>query len=152
MMAFLSLAPTVYAALKTNNDNTIEAEQISHTLYFSKEDQFGGPRIEPVAQFDCSEKIFSVVELSNYPLGRHQLSVTWKDPTDNTREHTQYDFFVHHAETKIWAWLSLSRAAGAAMMTWINPAAGLEEFVGPWNVELRIDNKKIDDGSFTVIC
>ena len=123
-----------------------------HSIYFSLADKFGAPTKERFTQFDCSDKIFTVVELNEFAKGKHQVAVRWIDPHDTTRENTRYPFNVHHQETRIWAWLSLSRGVGAGMMQWIDPSAGMEDFIGPWTVEVLVDGKKIGGGNFEVSC
>jgi hypothetical protein len=93
-----------------------------------------------------------VVELSHLPKTKYDLAIVWIDPSNTERERTVYPFTVVADETRLWSWLSLSPSAGAAMIQWINPAAGLEEFVGPWTVEIRINDRKITSKSFEVIC
>lgn len=131
-----------------------ELPKPSHTLYFSLSDQHGFPLQESKGEFDCSDKIYTTIELSHYPLGKHHFSVVWTDPAGDDRERTEYDFHVrdHAQPTRLWSWLSLRRSTGSGMLQWLNPAAGLEEFIGPWKVEVRIDNKKIDAQSFEVSC
>lgn len=148
LFAFACYSPTRVLAEQGQADN----DTPQSTVYFALADEFNAPLKESTTDFDCTDKIFTVVELNDYPQGKHQLSVRWLDPTDGQREHTKYEFHVNQQEVRLWAWLSLSRAQGAGMLTWINPAAGLEEFVGPWTVEVRVDNKKISDGVFEVSC
>lgn len=128
------------------------AKIVSHQVYFSLGDQFGAPTKDAKTRFDCSDKIYTVVELSNYPLGKHQISVLWLDPHNSTRENTEYPFNIRSDTTRLWAWLSLSRGTGAGMLQWIDPAAGLEDFIGPWSVKVLIDGKQIAKETFEVSC
>lgn len=139
------------ASAQAESDDLVNKEPQS-TVYYALADEFNAPLKEAITDFDCTDKIFTVIELNDYPKGKYQLSVRWLDPTDGQREHTKYEFHINQKEVRLWAWLSLSRAQGAGMLTWINPAAGLEEFVGPWTVEVRVDDKKISDGTFEVSC
>ena len=125
---------------------------LASNVFLTLVNEHGIPSNEVLTDFDCNDKIYSVVELENYKKGRHELSVQWIDPNDTTRENTQYPFHVLEDEVKLWAWLSLSRARGAGMLQWLNPAAGLEEFIGPWKIEVRIDGNKIATKSFEVSC
>lgn len=147
MLAFLFLSFYTLVAYATDAPATK-----THTTYFSLSDQHGFPLTEEKTNFDCEDKIYTVVTLNTYPKGRHDLSVRWKDPSGETRETTNYPFYIRENETRLWAWLSLRRATGASLLQWINPAAGLEEFVGPWTVDVHIDNKKIDSKQFEVLC
>lgn len=124
----------------------------THNVYLSLANEHGVPTSEPLEQFDCSDKIYVVAELNDYPAGKRQLSVQWIDPHQTTRETTNYPFFVRDSSTRVWAWLSLSRGAGAGLLQWIDPAAGLEEFIGEWNVDLRVDGKLLGNKRFEVNC
>lgn len=128
------------------------AKQKTSRVHVTLANEVGIPLEEAMDDFDCSDKIYAVVELNDYPKGRHELSVLWIDPASTSRENTQYPFHVINQNTKLWAWLSLSRARGAGMLQWLNPAAGLEEFIGPWTIQVRIDNKKISELKFEVSC
>jgi len=121
-------------------------------VYFSTADKYGSPYKDAKTQFDCSDKIYTVLELEDYEIGRHQLSVTWQDPEANTREKTTYPFSFRGKKIRLWSWLTLSRATGAAMIQWIDPAAGLEEFIGEWSVEVRINDKLLKRDQFQVSC
>ncbi len=148
-MAFFVLPITsTLAAEEASNVAQARSEKVYTTVL----SEHGLPLTTEQLEFDCSDKIYSVVELRNYKKGRHELSVRWIDPNDTTRENTQYPFHVLQEDVKLWAWLSLSRARGAGMLQWLNPAAGLEEFIGPWKIEVRIDGNKIATKSFEVSC
>lgn len=129
-----------------------EKRKASAKVYFSLGDKYELPLKEEKLNFDCSDKIFTVVELNHLPKTKYDISIVWKDPSNIERERTEFPFTVARAETRLWSWLSLSPANGAAMIQWVNPAAGLEEFIGPWTVEVRINNKKISTKHFEVIC
>jgi hypothetical protein len=144
VMAFLlhiEFTPAVYAS-----EQQAVTIQPSLLVYFSLADENGFPKKEPNLEFDCTDKIFTVLELTNYPVNRYELSILWIDPTGTSREHTKYPFNVRDRKntTRLWAWLSLSRATGAGLLQWLDPSAGLEEFIGPWSVEVRINNKKVE--------
>ena len=129
------------------------ANATSLIAYTAAEGEQSKPSAQKEQHFECSEQIFTVLEVSDYPAGKYDLAVKWIDPTRDVREHTQYPFTVGSAgNTKLWAWLELSRAPGAAMISWLNPAAGLEEFVGTWDVEVKIDNRLVSTLQFDVIC
>ena len=152
LLVTLSNANAADPAPRKTVQGTTESEQASKRIYFSLADELGFPIPEGREAFECTDKIYTVVELENFPMGRHELSILWIDPAETSREHTKYAFHVRQKETRLWAWLRLSRATGAGMLQWLNPAAGLEEFIGPWTVEVRIDNKKIATKNFQVSC
>ena len=152
LMAVLLFTLVLQAEGAMSGKPEMEPGQNGVYIYFSLANRHNAPSKEARDIFDCTDKIFTVVELDDYQRGRHQLSVRWIDPADQTREKTEYPFTISSDQTRLWAWLSLSRARGAGMLQWINPAAGLEEFIGPWQVEVRIDNKLIGKGQFEVSC
>lgn len=148
-MAFLFLS--VCQAQDTTTDDTTTIEK-SHILYLSLGDQNNVPSETNQEIFDCTDKVYAVVELTAYPVGEHHLSVRWSDPSDSVREHTQYKFQVRSETTRLWAWLSLSRGFGSGMLQWVNPAAGLEDFIGIWEIDVKIDGKPIGKDKFEVSC
>ena len=150
-----TLLTVAFLCLSAPQIRTASADQqskASSKVYFTLGDQHEFPLTVQKQSFDCSDKIFTVVELSDLPKATYHLAIVWSDPSDIERERTEYPFTVSAEKTRLWSWLSLSRAQGAAMIQWINPAAGLEEFVGPWTVEVRIDNRQIATKNFEVIC
>ena len=38
------------------------------------------------------------------------------------------------------------------MLQWLDPSAGLEEFIGPWTVEVHIDGKQLASLTMEVNC
>lgn len=147
-MAFLLLLVNSLLHNKAWADSTEPRSQ----SYLALSNQHGAPTTEAQTSFDCTDKIFVVAELTHFKRGKHQLSVRWVDPADQVRETTDYPFFVQQDKTRIWAWLSLSRGAGAGILQWLDPAAGLEEFVGPWRVTLAVDGKRLHENEFEVDC
>lgn len=148
----LSMAFLCAYSLSLKSATADDKKKVKAKVYFALGNQHEFPLDEERKYFACSDKVFTVVELSNLPKTKYDLTIVWKDPSETERERTEYPFTVAAAETRLWSWLSLAPSKGAAMIQWINPAAGLEEFVGPWTVEVRINNKKISTKSFEVVC
>lgn len=149
---FCLLGAVLPSGLLASTEQTEAVEKVTHS-YFALADENNAPLREAKLEFDCTDKIYAVTELSGYLPGQYDFSVKWKDPSGTQREHTQYPFHVHNKrEHRLWAWLLLSRARGAGMLTFINPAAGLEEFIGEWTVEVSIDNEVVNSNKFIVSC
>lgn len=146
----MALASDSARSAKNNTSNSESSR--SSIVYFGLADQQGLPVRDENEVFDCTDKIYTVIELQGYAVGAYHLSVRWNDPSGDTREHTQYKFHVNNTNARLWAWLSLSRAPGAGMLQWLNPAAGLEEFIGLWNVTVKINDKTIHRGDFEISC
>ncbi len=110
------------------------------------------PLSERLDVFECEDTVYTVIEISDASLGMHELEVDWFDPSQSKREVTRYDFTVTNGQERIWAWLRLHRASGAGMMKWLDSSAGLEEFIGDWLVEVKVDGLNIGQTNFRVIC
>jgi hypothetical protein len=154
-MNFKSKAATTLAAFfcVALSLTVAHADDAESRVYYALADETKAPLRKGESEFDCTDKIYTVLELENFAVGKHKFSVRWIDPAGQLREHTQYPFNVQNAtEHRLWAWLLLSRARGAGMLTFVNPAAGLEEFIGEWKIEVRVDDKLLDSGKFNVIC
>jgi hypothetical protein len=102
--------------------------------------------------FSCTDQVYAVIELDDYSDGEHQLSVKWISPAGEQRELTRYGFSVFNKEERIWAWIKLHRASGAGMMQWLDPSAGMEEFIGNWKISIAIDDVLVGESSFEVLC
>ena len=146
------LLVTLVTTVAFSQVSAANKKRVSAKVYFSLGDNYELPLTEGRKNFDCGDKIFAVVELNHLPKTKYNLSIVWKDPSNTERERTEFPFTVAREQTRLWSWLSLAPSSGAAMIQWVNPAAGLEEFIGPWTVEIRINNKKISTKRFDVIC
>ena len=153
-VAFVYLLTASTTQAWSNDQSTLsaEVEEKNSRVYLALSDEHERPLSFGKETFGCEEKIFAVAELSNYPKGKHEFSVKWTDPANTLREHTRYPFHINKKETRLWSWLSLRRGAGAGMLQWIDPAAGLEDFIGPWEVEVHIDGKKLASLKMEVNC
>lgn len=152
VMAFL-LSGFFFGEFATAQDKIKDQpSEKSHKVYLTLANELGTPQHIGKTSFDCSDQIHTVAELTNYPKGKHLITVIWKDPAEEARERTEYEFNVNSADTRLWAWLNLSRAKGASLIQWIDPAAGLESFIGLWTIEVLIDGEKISKQQFDVSC
>lgn len=135
-----------------NHSALAESQHHSVNLYFALEGKNLQPAPKHRTHFECSDKIYSVLEIDDLSKGKHDFSLRWNDPAGEELERVDYPFTVTQQKTRLWAWLNLIRSRGAGMIQWINPAAGLEEFIGPWVVDVYIDGKKLASESFSVDC
>lgn len=103
-------------------------------------------------RFACNDQVYAVVELDDYVAGDHQLTVRWYSPAGEQREQTRYGFSVLADKERIWAWLKLHRASGTGMMQWLDPSAGMEEFIGNWRISIEIDDVPVGESTFEVLC
>ncbi|MGE4635708.1 MAG: hypothetical protein AAEI92_10170 [Arenicellales bacterium] len=111
----------------------------------------GAPVQTDTLRFGCNDKIYAVIDLTALAGGNHQLQVDWTDPTGKTREHIDYPFHSG-GTTRITVWLQLHPPKGAALFSFFNPAMGMDDFIGTWQVEINLDGKTRLDQSFEVLC
>ena len=124
----------------------------NHNIYLTAAEVDEIPQAEPATEFSCSDKIYAVLELAGLSREKHKLDAVWRDPQGKDREHTKYEFQVHGEKERIWVWLKLHRPAEAALVSFMNPSAGMDEFIGEWELTLAIDNYTIDKKTFSVLC
>lgn len=123
-----------------------------HNIYLTASENEGVPLRQPATQFSCNDKIFAVIEVDGLSQDKHKLDAVWRDPRGKDREHTEYEFMVHSNNERIWVWLKLHRPMEAALVSFMNPSAGMDEFIGEWELHLAIDSKPIEKRSFSVLC
>ena len=102
-------------------------------------------------EFNCADKIFSVIDIEGLRNGEHTLNVDWIDPSGTRREQTTHTF--HRAGSiRITVWLKLHPPAGAALLSAFNPALGMGEFIGRWEIRMRVDQSPVTRTWFSVLC
>lgn len=123
-----------------------------HSVYLTAVESEGVPVPKPASEFSCSDKIYAVIEFSGLTKETHKLDAVWRDPHGKDREFTEYEFQAHSGQERIWVWLKLHRPAEAAIVSFLNPSAGMDEFIGKWELHLAIDDKPFETKSFNVLC
>lgn len=128
--------------------------QNGYNVYLTAKENAGVPLKEPAKTFSCSDKIYGVLEI-NHPdvgSGQHTLYATWRNPSDEDQEVTEYKFQTSNGKARVWVWLKLHRSGEAAIVQFMNPSAGMEEFVGMWELRVRVDDQQVGKQAFEVIC
>ncbi len=111
------------------------------------------PKSEPQqGAFNCDDQIFLNIKFANHQPKLHQINIDWIDPNGTEREKNSFPFFVTEKESLAWASLKLHRSVGAGMLQWVNPAAGMEEFIGEWTVNVTVSDLLTQQLSFEVLC
>ena len=101
--------------------------------------------------FDCTDRIYLVVEALNLAQKEHKLTVKWLNPVGDQQEKTDYNFDAVPF-TRIWAWLQLNGPPGAVIGQVFDPTFGMEEFIGEWIAHVAVDKKTIKKLKFVVVC
>lgn len=102
-------------------------------------------------RFGCNDKIYAVIDLLGLEGGAHRLEADWTDPGGKIREHVDYPF-NGAGGTRITIWLKLHPPKGSALFSFFNPAMGMEDFIGLWQLTLRVDDDTRLDTKFEVLC
>jgi len=102
-------------------------------------------------RFGCNDKIYAVITLLGLEGGAHRLEADWTDPGGKIREHVDYPF-NGAGGTRITIWLKLHPPKGSALFSFFNPAMGMEDFIGLWQLTLRVDDDTRLDTQFEVLC
>ena len=110
------------------------------------------PKDPAQTTFSCDDQIYLTIKFANHQPKLHQININWKDPNDQERENNSFPFFVTQKESVAWASLKLHRSAGAGMLQWINPAAGMEEFIGQWTVDVKVGSIINETRQFEILC
>lgn len=128
--------------------------QDGYKVYLTAKADAEVPLPEPMETFTCSDRIYGVVEV-NQPdggTGPRSLHATWRNPAGDDQEVTRYDFQVNNGYARVWIWLKLNRSGEAAIVQFMNPTAGMEEFIGMWELHVRVDGESVAKKTFEVIC
>ena len=146
---------------KENNQTLDDSKEISATTEKKPEDLTPvadvfltlnpNTRI-PTTSFNCDDQIFLSIKFANQKSKLYQIEINWKDPNDQEREKNFFHYFVSKKESFAWASLKLHRSTGAGMLQWINPAAGMEEFIGNWSVDVKVGSLINKTLKFEVLC
>ncbi len=128
------------------------AEPVSYNIFTTNETVNSQPAHSNITEYNCSDRIYLVVEAIGLTEGLHKLVVKWINPVNEQQELTNFTFNANPSYTRIWAWLQLHGPTGAVLGQMFDPSFGMEDFIGGWHTEVYIDNKKIFDLPFNVIC
>jgi len=102
--------------------------------------------------FDCSDVIYLFVESASTNALAAELKAVWTDPAGKDRVTARREF--QRGEGGYWSWsgLQLNRPAGASIMRLVDPAAGMDAFIGEWTVRVVVNDRNITTLTFDVLC
>ncbi len=131
-----------------------EDSSATYYIYFATEVENSYANTKSQTTFDCTQKIYAVIEAQGLPKKKHALEVYWINPRGKRQEYTNFDFVVNDDKRVVWAWLKLHRPAEAILdrVFLQNRAAGMEDFLGQWTAKFHVDGRLVKEGSFTVYC
>lgn len=147
----LGCSISVTAALAQSDQPTTGKATVGYNIFLTNKAENNQPLDEPINEFDCSDRIFVVIFAAGLEKGSHDLKVRWLDPIGNPREVTRFPFEAVPV-TKIWAWLQLDGGTAAMVGQMFDPSFGMEEFIGDWSADVYIDEEKVSEQKFRVLC
>lgn len=124
-----------------------------YNIYLTAKEVNGVPMNQPSTTFSCGDKIYGIVEIERPNDDKsHVLHAFWRNPRGEDQERIDYPFKLVAGNARLWVWLKLHRSAEAAAVKFLNPSAGLEEFIGEWEIVVDVDDKQVARKKFEVIC
>ncbi|MEC9079768.1 MAG: hypothetical protein VYB43_06850 [Pseudomonadota bacterium] len=123
----------------------------SINVWLSAEFENGWPVESNSNRFGCNDKIYAVIDLLELEGGAHRLQADWTDPGGKIREHVDYPF-NGAGSTRITIWLKLHPPKGSALFSFFNPAMGMDDFIGLWQLAIRVDDDTRFNTEFEVLC
>jgi hypothetical protein len=124
-----------------------------YNIYLTAKEENGVPVNQAATTFSCGDKIYGVIEIDRPNDDQsHVLNAVWRNPRGADQERTKYPFQLIAGGARLWVWIKLHRSAEAAAVKFLNPSAGMEEFIGEWEIEISVDEKTIAKKNFEVIC
>ena len=130
------------------------AKETEYKVYLTAKSESDVPLFEAANQFACRDKIYGVVEISGQggDNSSHTLFATWRNPSGEDQEVTEYPFQLINGSARVWVWLKLHRSAESSLTQFLNPTGGLEEFAGEWQLRIRIDDRPVATRTFELLC
>ena len=140
----------ICALLLLGNISATRADP-SINVWLSAEFENGWPVESSSNRFGCNDKIYAVIDLLGLEGGAHRLQADWTDPSGKIREHVDYPF-NGAGSTRITIWLKLHPPKGSALFSFFNPAMGMDDFIGLWELVIRVDDDTRFNTEFEVLC
>ena len=123
----------------------------SINVWLSAEFENGWPVESSSNRFGCNDKIYAVIDLLELEGGAHRLQADWTDPGGKIREHVDYPF-NGAGSTRITIWLKLHPPKGSTLFSFFTPAIGMDDFIGLWELAIRVDDDTRFNTEFEVLC
>ena len=147
---YRTIVQAVCAVLFIGSVSNSEANS-NLSVWLSSTVQNGTPVEKDTSRFGCNDKIYAVIDLLELDSGEHRLQADWTDPSGKIREHIDYPFNGAGA-TRITIWLKLHPPKGSALFSFFSPALGMDDFIGLWQLTVRVDDDTRLDTEFEVLC
>jgi hypothetical protein len=156
ILSFAVLASGLGLACSASADAAADAKASAPArIYFTHgESSAGVPNADAEESFDCSQKIYAVVEAKGLQKGKRRIQVLWYNPRGRKQEHTDFEAYATGNQDRFWAWLVLHRPDSGIVDRVLlqDRTSGMEDFLGTWTVKAYVDGLLVGKGSFKVFC
>lgn len=142
---------TLPAVCRAGNSN-----QSVSKIYFTRMASGAGvPGTKAAKVFDCSDKIYIVIEAVHLKPGDRHIEVLWYRPDGRRQEDTNFTVRPKSGvKDRFWAWLALHRPADGVVVRVLlqDRSFGMEDFVGRWTAKVYINGNLLGKETFKLYC
>ena len=145
---WLFLGVATQSIAQTNSTITLST-RITH--YIDGRIESDMPRV----QFTCDDRIHGVAALPELASGEHEIEIRWLGPTGELEHRQDFRFAIPSSSTVkktiyLSSFIEFRNAGG--LVSLFDPSAGLDAFIGNWNVVVLDNEGEIAANQFSVIC
>jgi len=114
-------------------------------------------RRSKTSQFGCDDTIYLFLESSDQALADEILEVTWVNTESEVRHRTSKEFRRKAHGSRFWSWSGIAFSAAdsglfGAIVGFLDPVAGREKFIGPWEITATVTGRYEKKMDMTVFC
>ena len=117
---------------------------------------------DPGHQFDCNQRIYAVAQISGLAAGEQNLAIQWFGPSGELEYEQDFEFSSSDNATP-----GLNRAAADSplylssyiefhsqgfLASLFEPGAGLESYIGDWDVRVNANGSDAGSAQFSLMC
>lgn len=149
--------PVLGAAASTISPRTAQNAGVSgvdYSIFFT--DEFNVvPLRGDQSSFDCVGTIYTAIKLrkDDYDLRNTRIWLQWINPQGKTELlSTKLGYEESNTHAYRWASMVLSRPPGGGLFSLLEPSAGMERFIGDWQVVIHVGDQELAPRKFTIYC
>ena len=108
-------------------------------------------------QFGCDDTIYLFLESSDKSLPGASLDTVWRNTLSGLRHETSNPFTLQKSGKRYWSWSGIEFHPGGSgslnlLNLFLDPAAGREQFIGEWTVNVEVKERYQKELSLNVLC
>lgn len=103
--------------------------------------------------YDCSDRIELGLSFSELLDNEKMVLIRWVSPQGRTQDSHSFALDgIINGDASANIWLELSRSKGSGVFSFIDPGAGMSDFIGNWFTEVNINGVPVGTFDFIVDC